>query len=66
MTYAAPLRDIKFVLDEIAGLPGIADLPGYGDATPDLVDSILTEAAKIAETVLAPLNRAGRHARGLP
>jgi alkylation response protein AidB-like acyl-CoA dehydrogenase len=59
MTYAAPLRDIKFVLDEIAGLPGIADLPGYGDATPDLVDSILTEAAKIAETVLAPLNRAG-------
>ena len=59
MSYAAPLRDIKFVLDEIAGLPGIADLPGYGDATPDLVDSILTEAAKIAETVLAPLNRAG-------
>jgi len=59
MTYAAPLRDIKFVLDEIAGLPGIADLPGYGDATPDLVDSILTEAAKIAETVLAPLNGAG-------
>jgi len=59
MTYAAPLRDIKFVLDEIAGLPAIASLPGYGDATPDLVDSILTEAAKIAETTLAPLNRAG-------
>ncbi len=59
MTYAAPLRDMKFILDEIAGLPGIASLPGYGDATPDLVDSILTEAAKIAETTLAPLNRAG-------
>ncbi len=59
MTYAAPLRDIKFVLDEIAGLPAIASLPGYGEATPDLAESILTEAAKIAETTLAPLNRAG-------
>ncbi len=59
MTYAAPLRDMIFTLEEIAGIGEIATLPGYADATPDLVQSVLEEAAKFAAGVLAPLNRTG-------
>ena len=57
MTYAAPLADMRFVLDEVAGLDGIAQLPGYEPASPDLVQAILGEAGKLAEGVLAPLNQ---------
>lgn len=57
--YNPPLREIRFALDSLAGLPGIAALPGFEEATPDLTDSILDEAAKIASAVIAPLNRAG-------
>ena len=57
MAYAAPLRDLLFTLEEIAGIGEIATLPGYGDATPDVVQSILDEAGKFAAGVLAPLNR---------
>jgi len=59
MTYAAPIRDWLFLLDEIAGIGEIAGLPGHDDATPDLVQSVLEEAGKFAAGVLAPLNRAG-------
>jgi 3-(methylthio)propanoyl-CoA dehydrogenase len=59
MTYTPPLRDIRFALNEIAGLPGIAQLPGFGEATPELADSILTEAGRVAAETLAPLNRVG-------
>jgi hypothetical protein len=38
MTYAAPLEEMRFVLDRLAGLPEIAALPGYEDAQPDVVD----------------------------
>ena len=57
MTYAAPLADMRFVLEEVAGLDGIAQLPGYEPASPDLVEAILGEAGKLAEGVLAPLNQ---------
>jgi alkylation response protein AidB-like acyl-CoA dehydrogenase len=57
--YDPPLRDIRFALDTLAGLPDVAALPGFEEATPDLTDSILEEAAKIAAGVLGPLNRAG-------
>jgi len=59
MTYAAPIRDWLFVLQEIAGIDAIAGLPGYGDTTSDLVQSVLEEAGKFAGGVLAPLNRIG-------
>ena len=59
MNYTPPLRDIRFTLTEIAGLSTVAALPGYEEATPDIVDSILTEAANIAANTLAPLNRTG-------
>src|SRR5215212_784403 len=57
--YHAPLKDMKFVLKELAGLEEVAKLPGYADATPDTVDAILEEAAKFAAGVLDPLNKSG-------
>ena len=57
--YAAPIRDIRFVLDEVVDLPAIAELPGYEEATADLVGSILEEAGKIAADIVAPLNQTG-------
>ncbi len=57
--YAAPIADMRFVLDELAGLGEIAGLPGYEEATPDLVDAVLSEAGRLAAEVLAPLNHSG-------
>jgi alkylation response protein AidB-like acyl-CoA dehydrogenase len=57
--YVAPLKDIRFVLRELAGLDEVARLPGYGEATPDTVDAILEEASKFASQVLDPLNFSG-------
>src|SRR6218665_1464175 len=59
MTYQAPLADMRFVMNELAGLSEVAALPGYEDVNPELADAILDEAAKFAENVLAPLNRVG-------
>ena len=59
MTYTAPINDMRFALDAIAQLPEIARLPGYEEATPDLVSAILEEAGKLAGEVLAPLNHPG-------
>src|SRR5690554_4697933 len=58
-TYKAPLRDMRFVLHELLGVEQVARLPGYEEATPDLIDTVLEEATKLAEEVLAPLNRIG-------
>jgi len=57
--YAAPLKDMRFVMQELAGLAEVAKLPGYADATPDTVDAILEEASKFASQVLDPLNYSG-------
>jgi len=57
--YVAPLRDMQFILSELAGLDTIAELPNCEDATPDLVAAILEEAGKFATGVLAPINRQG-------
>ena len=57
--YQPPLREIRFALDVHADLPGIAALPGFGEATADLAESVLGEAGRIAAEVIAPLNRAG-------
>ena len=59
MTYRAPLKDMQFVMNELAGLESISQLPGYEDATPDTAQAVLEEAAKFNEQVVAPLNRAG-------
>ncbi len=57
--YQPPLRDMQFILDELAGLDRIGTLPGCEDATPDLIAAILEEAGRFAAGVLAPINRAG-------
>jgi alkylation response protein AidB-like acyl-CoA dehydrogenase len=59
MTYTAPVADLLFALEEFAGIKEIATLRGYGDVTPDLVRSVLEEAAKFTAGVIAPLNRVG-------
>jgi 3-(methylthio)propanoyl-CoA dehydrogenase len=56
MTYAAPLADMRFVLEEVAGLAELAALSGGETVDRDLVAAVLGEAAKFAESELAPLN----------
>ncbi len=58
-SYQAPIEDMRFVINEIADMAEIATLPGYEDASPDLVDAILEEAGKTASEILAPINRSG-------
>ena len=57
--YTAPIRDMQFVMRELAGLEEVGRLPGCEEVTGDLVDAILDEANKFASGVLAPLNRVG-------
>lgn len=57
-TYRAPLRDLQFVLRDIAGIDEVAKLPGFEESE-GVLDSILAEAASFASGVLDPLNRTG-------
>jgi alkylation response protein AidB-like acyl-CoA dehydrogenase len=57
--YVAPLKDMQFVLKELAGLDQVAKLPGCEDASAELVDQILEESGKFCAEVLAPLNQPG-------
>ncbi len=59
MTYAAPVKDIAFVLNHVVDLADLAKLEGFEDATPDLVAAILEESAKFTADVIAPLNWTG-------
>jgi len=54
--YNAPLEEINFLLNHVLDMDKIAQLPGYEEATPDMVDAILTEAARFFGKVLAPTN----------
>ncbi|MEW9856750.1 acyl-CoA dehydrogenase C-terminal domain-containing protein [Novosphingobium sp. M1R2S20] len=57
--YQAPVRDMKFVLHELHNDDGFGNLEALEEFTPDLVDAILEESAKVAQEVLLPLNRSG-------
>ncbi|WP_432259508.1 acyl-CoA dehydrogenase [Cupriavidus sp. TMH.W2] len=59
MTYRAPIKDMLFVMNELAGLEAVSKLPGFEEATPETAEAVLDEAAKFNEQVVAPLNRAG-------
>jgi len=58
-SYQAPLKDMRFALNHLAGLADVAKLPGYEEATPETVDAILEEASKFASEVLDPINFSG-------
>ena len=58
-TYAAPLKDMQFVIKELAGLAEVSALPGFGEVNAELADAVLAEAGKFAREVLDPLNRDG-------
>jgi len=57
--YNAPLADMRFALEEAAGLSDLAALPGFESVEPEVVEAILQEAGKLAGEVLAPINRSG-------
>jgi alkylation response protein AidB-like acyl-CoA dehydrogenase len=58
-SYKAPLDEYRFILNEVLNAGELSALPGFEDATPDLIASVLEEAAKFCETVLQPLNQKG-------
>ena len=58
-TYIAPVKDMLFNMNELAGLQEIAGLPGNEDVSADLVEAILDEAGKFASEVVDPLNKVG-------
>ncbi|MCC5793631.1 MAG: acyl-CoA dehydrogenase [Chromatiales bacterium] len=57
--YRAPVKDMSFVIRELAGLDQVARLPGHEEATPDLVEAVLEEAAQLAGEVIGPTNAVG-------
>lgn len=59
MTYRAPLADIQFLFDHVVGVDQLAKTDLFAEATADMNTAILTEGAKVAEQVLAPLQIAG-------
>ena len=59
MAYTAPVKEMRFVLDHIADMAALAGLPGYDHATPDVVEAVLSEAARVSGDVWAPTNATG-------
>ena len=59
MPYRAPVNDFRFLMENVVGFSQVAATETFSEATPDMADAILTEAAKLCEEVLAPINRNG-------
>ena len=57
--YRAPQRDMRFVLHELLEVEQLSRLPGYEEASADVIDAVIEEGAKFCENVLFPINRTG-------
>ncbi len=57
--YKAPVDDALFLLNDVFHIEHYGNLPGFSDASPDVVEAVLREAAKFSEEMLTPLNRVG-------
>jgi len=58
-SFKAPVDDVLFLLKDVLNYERLGNLPGFADATPDVVEQILIEAAKLCEEIVQPLNRRG-------
>ncbi|MGO8847196.1 MAG: acyl-CoA dehydrogenase C-terminal domain-containing protein [Methylocella sp.] len=58
-SYKAPVEEILFLLSDVFPIQRYNNLPGFAEATPDLIEAILSEAAKLCEETLLPLNQPG-------
>ena len=54
-SYKAPVRDARFIINQVLDIGSRSDLPGFGAASPDLVATVLEESGKFAAEVVAPL-----------
>lgn len=59
MPYHAPVEQIRFILNSVVSFPEVSGTEKFAEASPDMVDAILTEAGRMTSEVLAPLNEAG-------
>ncbi|APG63013.1 acyl-CoA dehydrogenase [Sphingorhabdus lutea] len=57
--YKAPVKDMKFILNEVLNVDNYSNLPGFENASSDMIEAILTEGSKFVENVIFPLNRVG-------
>src|SRR6267154_4141514 len=58
-TYRAPVEESLFLINDVFHIDRYANLPGFADLSPDIIEATLAEAAKLCEQVIAPLNRVG-------
>ena len=59
MTYTAPIKEMKFLADQVLGAGRLAETDLFAETTDDMFDAILVEAARLAEQEVAPTNREG-------
>ena len=58
-TYAAPVREIQFVLNDVLNVGSLTEMPALADATPETLNGLIEEAAKFIQGQVAPLNAPG-------